>query len=182
MTQYVEGDADAFTALYGYAAPRLLSYLLRMCGARDVAEDLLQECLIKVHKARSGYTIGANPMPWFYAIAHRTFLDHARKQKRTRVRAAGAPQALPEVAAHITGARNEDYEEPRADMSSRIESALATLPASQRQAVVLTKIEGLSLADAAAIAGTTVGAMKLRVHRAYGNLRKSPGLEELLHE
>jgi len=168
MGRYVEGDSQAFSALYARIAPALLSYLVRMCGARDVAEDLLQESLFKVHRARSSYVRGAAPMPWLYAIAHRTFLDHARKQGRARVR---ATDDLPEVAAHITGTRAEDYREQDPQLVERVHAALAKLPLAQRQAVVLTKLEGLSVADAAAIAGTSVGALKVRAHRGYNQLR-----------
>ena len=50
--------------------------------------------------------------------------------------------------------------------------ALGALPTQQREAVVLTKLEGKSVAEAATIAGTTVGAMKVRAHRGYEALRK----------
>ena len=53
--------------------------------------------------------------------------------------------------------------------------ALATLPAAQREAVVLTKLDGKSFAEAAEIAGTTAGAMKVRAHRGYVALRKALG-------
>ena len=51
-------------------------------------------------------------------------------------------------------------------------AALAELPEAQRQAVMLTKLEGRSVAEAAAIAGTTPGAMKVRAHRGYEALRR----------
>ncbi|HTM22561.1 MAG TPA: sigma factor-like helix-turn-helix DNA-binding protein, partial [Kofleriaceae bacterium] len=54
--------------------------------------------------------------------------------------------------------------------------ALADLPQAQREAVVLTKLEGKSIAEAAAIAGASPGAMKVRAHRGYQALRKA--LEE----
>jgi RNA polymerase sigma-70 factor (ECF subfamily) len=53
--------------------------------------------------------------------------------------------------------------------------ALAELPVQQREAVVLTKLDGKSVAEAAEIAGTTVGAMKVRAHRGYEALRKLLG-------
>ena len=53
--------------------------------------------------------------------------------------------------------------------------ALAELPAQQREAVVLTKLDGKSVAEAAEIAGTTIGAMKVRAHRGYEALRRLLG-------
>jgi DNA-directed RNA polymerase specialized sigma24 family protein len=53
--------------------------------------------------------------------------------------------------------------------------ALASLPHNQRNALLLTKVHGRTLAEAAAITGTTVGAVKLRIHRGYTTLRKALG-------
>ena len=68
-------------------------------------------------------------------------------------------------------------DEPRVDPEPAREAleALEGLPFQQREAVVLTKLEGKSVAEAAAIAGTTVGAMKVRAHRGYEALRKLLG-------
>ncbi|MEO8552354.1 MAG: sigma factor-like helix-turn-helix DNA-binding protein, partial [Kofleriaceae bacterium] len=68
-------------------------------------------------------------------------------------------------------------DEPRADpeLAKAALAALSDLPTQQREAVVLTKLEGKSVAEAAAIAGTTVGAMKVRAHRGYEALRKLLG-------
>ena len=176
MSRYVRGDSAAFSVLYERTATALLSYLARMTGARDVAEDLLQETFIKVHRARDRYVEGAAPMPWLYAIAHRTFLDHHRKQKRSKVRAR-EPEKLPEEKAHLTGKREDQVVEQDAEAIERLHRALGTLPPKQRQAVVLTKLEGKSLAEAAEIAGTTVGALKVRVHRGTKGLRDCLGRE-----
>src|SRR5215468_263516 len=102
MTRYCEGDAGAFRALYALVAPRLLGYLLKMARERALAEDLLQQTFLKVHRARAGYVRGADPLPWIYAIAHRTFIDEARKHQRAVVRV-GEVEELPEVPAGITG-------------------------------------------------------------------------------
>src|SRR5215468_7262878 len=102
MQRYCDGDAAAFRELYALVAPRLLGYLVKMTRERALAEDLLQQTFLKVHRARAAYVRGADPMPWIYAIAHRTFLDEARRQKRAiaRVEPDGA---VPEAPAAITG-------------------------------------------------------------------------------
>jgi DNA-directed RNA polymerase specialized sigma24 family protein len=135
MARYCDGDAAAFRDLYAQVAPRLLGYLVGMARSRALAEDLVQQTFLKVHRARGAYIRGADPVPWIYAIAHRTFLDELRRVKR----------------------------------------AAAPLPAAQREAVVLTKLDGKSIAEAAEIAGTTPGAMKVRAHRGYLALRKLLG-------
>jgi RNA polymerase sigma-70 factor (ECF subfamily) len=178
MGRYCEGDREAFRALYALAAPRLYGYLLRMARSRALADDLLQLTFLKIHRARAAYVRGADPMPWFFAIAHRTFLDEARRVKRAVVRTSDEAE-LPEVAAELTGEAHGSRDEPRADLAQTQAAlaALAELPAAQRQAVVLTKLDGRSVAEAAAIAGTTVGAMKVRAHRGYEALRRALGVK-----
>ena len=176
MTRYCDGDAAAFRALYARVAPRLLAYLLRMAGTRSAAEDLLQQTFLKVHRARASYVRDAEPLPWLYAIAHRTFLDSARKKRRARVELS-REDALPEVRAHVTGRPEADVPQPRHDAAVR-DAALAALdelPTNQREALVLTKLQGKSIAEAAEITGVSRGAIKLRVHRGYVSLRKVLG-------
>ncbi len=173
MTRYCDGDAEAFRGLYREVAPRLLGYLTAMAKSRAVAEDVLQVTFLKVHRARAAYVRGADPVPWIYAIAHRTFLDEVRRKKR-----AAAPTddgTLPEAEAALSGepaAVAADREAPDPEVTRAALAALAELPAAQRQAVMLTKLEGRSVAEAAAIAGTTPGAMKVRAHRGYEALRR----------
>jgi RNA polymerase sigma-70 factor (ECF subfamily) len=171
MARYCDGEASAFRELYALVAPRLLGYLMKMARQRAVAEDLLQQTFLKVHRARAAYVRGADPLPWIYAIAHRTFLDEARKGQRSKISVAGDGE-LPEIKAGLTGEADDRRDEPADPEAVRAAlDALAELPAQQREAVVLVKLDGKTVAEAAEIAGTTVGAMKVRAHRGYEALR-----------
>ena len=182
MARYCDGDAGAFRDLHALVAPRLFGYLLHMARSRAVAEDLLQQTFLKVHRARAAYVRGADPLPWIYAIAHRTFLDEARRQKRQIWQVArDAETGVPDIAAAITGQSQADADAaaPRHDpeLARAALAALDTLPPQQREAVVLTKLDGKSIAEAAEIAGTSPGAMKVRAHRGYVALRRALGGE-----
>jgi len=176
LRRFQEGDVRAFGELYGLVAPRLRGYLTRLTRNRPVADDLLQQTFLKVHRARGAYVRGADPLPWIYSIAHRTFIDDARKNKRAIVRV-GGDDALPEVPAGLDGETTDRRDESRVDpeLARAALDALDQLPDAQREAVVLTKLDGKSVAEAAEIAGTTVGAMKVRAHRGYEALRKLLG-------
>jgi RNA polymerase sigma-70 factor (ECF subfamily) len=176
MQRYCDGHAGAFRELYALVAPRLLGYLLKMTRERALADDLLQQTFLKVHRARGAYVRGADPVPWIYAIAHRTFIDETRRARRAVVRV-GEAEELPEVPAGLTGESDDRRDEVRGDpeLVTAALDALAELPAQQREAVVLTKLDGKSVAEAAEIAGTTVGAMKVRAHRGYEALRRLLG-------
>jgi RNA polymerase sigma-70 factor (ECF subfamily) len=146
-----------------------------MTRDRAIADDLLQQTFLKVHRARGAWVPGADPTPWIYAIAHRTFLDEARRVSRAVVRV-GKDDELPDVKASIDGgAEGSADPAPDPDKTRAALAALESLPPQQREAVVLTKLDGKSIAEAAAIAGTTPGAMKVRAHRGYVALRKALG-------
>ena len=175
MSKYCDGDASAFRELYGLIAPRLYGYLVKMARDRSLADDLLQLTFMKVHRSRGAYIRGADPLPWIYAIAHRTFIDDARRLKRTSVRIVDADD-LPAPHADLdgkTGDEREEYVDPA--LISAALDALADLPDLQREAVVLMKLDGKTVAEAAEIAGATVGAMRVRAHRGYEALREALG-------
>ncbi len=182
MARYCRGDAAAFHRLYALLAPRILAYLTGLLGDKAAAEDTLQLTFLKVHEARASYVLGANPIPWIYTIAHRTSLDEIRKRKRSRVRLSSDGELAAEPAAHITGVAADANPDPadRSDPSvaAGALAALAKLPENQRQALILTKVHGRSIADAAMITGSTPGAIKQRAHRAYVTLRERLGGKE----
>src|SRR5512147_2650466 len=134
MQRYCDGDAGAFRELYAHVAPRLLGYLVKMTRERALADDLLQQTFMKVHRARAAYVRGADPLPWIYAIAHRTFIDEARKAKRAIVRV--GDDELPEIAADLRGESADRRDEPRVEpeLARAALEALAELPAQQREA------------------------------------------------
>ena len=176
MERYAAGDDSAFAAVYDAIAPRLYGYLVRQTRDRARAEDLLQQTMLHMHRARSRFIPGAEVTPWAFAIARRLLLDGLRRGRREVVTANDDPDDGPSP-------------EPQAEqvvqaieLAARVERVLAGIPASQRVAFELIKNEGLSVAEAAQVLGTTVAAVKLRAHRAYEALRSalgegSPGLE-----
>jgi RNA polymerase sigma-70 factor (ECF subfamily) len=175
MEAFLAGDTRAFEALYRRLAPRVVGYLRVMSGNAGLAEDLAQTTFLKVHRARDTWQRGAQVEPWVFAIARRTFLDHRRREKRAResLSADGTlPEPMPEGIEPLHGFDRLDDQQTLV-----IQKRLAALPEPQREALVLLKIEGLSTAEAAAVAGTTQGAIKLRAHRAYESLRQALGVK-----
>jgi len=163
MERYVDGDAEAFEYLYRQVSPNLMGYLLRLTRNRERAEDLLQITFSKIHRARGSYLKGAPVLPWILAIARRSFLDE-RRSANVRTEDLSSDGSLPEP-------QSEEHALP-AELSDALEIALGRLPETYREAIVLTKITGLSVAEAASVLGATETAVKLRVHRGYNQLRK----------
>lgn len=163
MERYVDGDEVAFDLLYQRSSSRLFGYLLRLTRSRERAEDLLQVTYSKVHRARGSYLRGAPVMPWFIAIARRSFLDERRAAK-VRKEDLSSDGSLPEPSSVSSDVGN--------DVADALERALDSLPEAYREAIVLTKLTGLSLAEASEVLGATPTALKLRVHRGYVKLRE----------
>ena len=181
MERYAGGDSAAFAQVYDALAPRLYGYLLRQTRDRARSEDLLQQTMLHIHRARERFIAGAEVRPWAFAIARRLLVDDIRRGRRVVLSDDGDPDP----------GRSE---EPMADevvqaseLAVRIQAILAKLPTSQRAAFELIKQEGLTVAEAAQVLGTTVAAVKLRAHRAYEALRaalgeSTPGSREVTRE
>jgi RNA polymerase sigma-70 factor (ECF subfamily) len=172
MKRYQRADGDAVEELVRRVSPPLLRYFgaLQVGGRTDPegAKDLLQECWIKIHRSRHTYRESEPVMPWIYAIARHTRLDAYRKRRRMETREI-LVASLPEVA--YQGA-------PEAGRGAGdIEHLIANLPESQREALVMLKVSGMSLEEVAKATSSTVGAVKQRVHRAYETLREAFGKE-----
>jgi RNA polymerase sigma-70 factor (ECF subfamily) len=169
MDRYAAGDDAAFALVYDELAPRLFGYLLRQTRDRARAEDLLQQTLLHMHRARGRFIPGAEVRPWAFAIARRLLVDSVRRAKFEMLSDDGEPDPGPSAAAAA------DQVVHTREILARIDQALGDLPVSQRSAFELLKLEGLSVAEAAEVLGTTVAAVKLRAHRAYEALRGSLG-------
>jgi RNA polymerase sigma-70 factor, ECF subfamily len=171
MGRYCDGDGKAFHRLYTLIGPKILAYLVGLTSDRALAADVLQQTFLKLHQARPSYVRGANPVPWIYTIAHRCCLDELRKRKVARVRLTADGELPAEPRATLAGGPEHAAEDDAAN--HRISLAdLDCLPQNQKEALILTKVHGRSLAEAAMITGSTPGAVKQRAHRAYLTLRE----------
>jgi RNA polymerase sigma-70 factor, ECF subfamily len=163
MARYQEGDSTAATALVHRVSPRLHRYFLAQLASRRHADDLLQETWLRIHEARNTYRPGEPLLPWLYAIARYTRVDHYRKTGRTEFRELQVEE-LPEVAAPMAG--REDAAVPD------LETLLAALPESQREVVAMLKLTEMSIEEVARATSSSVGSVKQKAHRAYEKLRQ----------
>ncbi len=169
MERYAAGDDSAFAAVYDKIAPRLYGYLLRQTRERARAEDLVQQTMLHIHRARTRFIPGAEVTPWAFAIARRLLLDGVRRARREV-----APSEDDPDSALASADAADDMVQAR-ELAAHIAAVLAKLPESQRVAFELLKQEGLTVAEAAEVLGTTAAAVKLRAHRAYDALRAALG-------
>jgi RNA polymerase sigma-70 factor (ECF subfamily) len=165
MARYAAGEDAAFGELYDALAPLVYQYLLARVRNRALAEDLLQQSFLHVHRARASFIPGAAVRPWLFAIARRLMIDAARRRRLEDEHLLTQQLREPSLAAA------PDQELAAAQLAARVQATLDELPESQRAAYTLTKRDGLSVAEAAARLAVTVTAIKLRTHRALEALR-----------
>lgn len=168
MLRYALGDNSAFRDVYAQLAPRLHGFCVRLCTGSAEADDLLQETLLKLHRSRAAYRPEANPLHWAFAIARCAYIDRLRRRK---VR----PEVLDTGANAI--ATKADNSEPEAELRAAqlrelVRSVLLAQPEAARTSYILVRLEGVSVADAAAILSASGDAIKQRVHRVALALRE----------
>lgn len=164
MEAFLDGDARAFERLYRELAPRVLGVMVHLSGDVTLAEDLTQAAFLKLYRSRAAYQRGMLVRPWLFAIARNTFIDQ-RRHLRRRPECLSADGELPEPDLELNPARDREA-------SSGLYDLLKDLPEQQRSALVLRKVHGLSVAEAAGLCGTSPASIKMRVQRAYQNLRE----------
>jgi len=176
MERYARGENQAFSELYDSLGPRLRRYLLRASRDPDRADDLLQQTMLQIHRARGRFIVGAEVLPWAFAIARRLLIDSVRRRKSERSNISletGGHEAGPVDAA--ADQRDADELIDLGRLARAVEVELERLPESHRAAFELIKHEGLSIREAAEVLGATPNAVKLRAHRAYAALRSALG-------
>ena len=157
-------DPAVFRAFYDDALPRVYGYFLhRTGGSVPIAEDLTQETfLAAVAELRKGRRVEA-PIPWVFGIARHKLIHHYRRQERIE-------HALPDEDLLADEATTAETDGPARE---RTIAALAALPASQRAALVLRHLEGLSVPEIAAALGKSVEAVESLLARGRATFRRA---------
>lgn len=156
------GDEVAYRDCLLRIAARLRSFLRRrMRSLPDDVEDLVQETLLALHTQRGTYDPTMPVSAWVLAIARHKLVDLWRRRGRHDA----LHDPLDDVAESLLTA---DALEGSAHRD--LDQLLQTLPQAQRVAIVLTKIQGLSVAEAAQRTGASESAIKVQVHRGLKRL------------
>ncbi len=156
------GDAGAFDAIHAEYNGRLFSFLARLSRRREIAEDLLDETWLRFvdrsHKLKPDTRLG----PFLFTVARNLHVSYCRSRMLEDSLTADTiglwPLGTPRLSPFESIIANET--------GRRIEEALASLPAAQREALLLVAVEGMKAAEAAGICGIAPEAMRQRISRA----------------
>jgi RNA polymerase sigma factor (sigma-70 family) len=150
----LDGDADAHAALLRALVPLLRSFFgRRLRGAADDVEDLVQETLMAIHTRRVTYDRDRPFAAWAFAVARYKMIDHFR-----RIRHTVSIEGIEDI---LIAEGFEDACAARMD----IDRLLGGISPKQARAIRQTKVDGLSIAEAAQAGGMSEADVKVSVHR-----------------
>lgn len=163
MRQVRVGRTAALATLFERHHARLYRYCQRMTGNRAAAEDLVQDVFMKMLKYKATFKDDSEFVPWMFGIARNACLGHLRRSASDGSRANLVDSAAVEAIAD---------DEPDHVQCELVRRALLELPAERREVLVLSRYEFKTYEEIAVALDCSVGAVKVRVHRAIKQLRE----------
>lgn len=162
IDRVLAGDQDAFSILIGRYSDPLYRHAVGMTGSPDDAADILQNSFIKAYQ-HLGEVRGRFDA-WVFRIVANGCKDWLKNIRRTHLSYEEDDQP--------SGYETPEEELDRGELRGDLDSALGLLPPSLREAFVMKHVEGRSYEEMAELLETSVGALKMRVHRAREALQK----------
>jgi RNA polymerase sigma-70 factor (ECF subfamily) len=156
------GDPASFDSAFARYRPRVYSFLVRLSRRRDLAEDLLQETFVRLARHAGRLAPDTRLASWLFKVARNLWVSHCRT--------AAALGQLEDVLAETEPPRGPTpFEELAAnELQRRLERAVAALPPTYREAILLVGVAELTPAEAAAILEISPEALRQRLSRARG--------------
>lgn len=159
-----EDRGQALELLYGAYKGRIYSFLLRLVGDPDTADDVTQETFTKAFRALDGLGREHRILPWLYRIASNAAIDHLRRRKRFTWLRMGKLEGTFEEP-HVA---DEHGQVPERE---HVQAVLRSLPTENAVALLLHAVEGYSYLEIAEIQGCTMTAVRSRIARARSAFR-----------
>lgn len=162
------GDYSPAGEIFDRYSPRIYNFAYRFLKNSEAAEDATQEVFVKMLKYANQFQGDAKLSTWLFSITANLCRDHLRKADNKTKESEETLLSLPatgEIAADEAMEKRQDAE--------RVREALGLLTPEQREAILLSRYQGLSYAEIAKIAGCSEGAVKTRVFRAMETLKKA---------
>jgi RNA polymerase sigma-70 factor (ECF subfamily) len=162
------GDFSPASEIYDRYSGRIYNFAFRFLRNAEAAEDATQEVFVKMLKHANQFNGDAKLSTWLFSITANWCRDYLRKADNKVKESDDVLVTLPSPSELAPDRALEQRENEQ-----RIRRALATLTPEQREAILLSRYQGLSYAEIAQIAGCSEGAVKTRVFRAMETLKKT---------
>lgn len=154
-----ESQGQAIEALYSAYKSRIYTFILRLLGEPEVADDITQDVFTKAYQALETLTKDHKVLPWLYRIAHNAAIDHTRRRKRIKwlpVSGLLGTREEPEVTGGQSAVPERD----------QVRAILKDMPVESVTALLLHALEGYTYREIAEIQGSTLPAVRSRIARA----------------
>ncbi len=155
-----------FPTIYDTYQPKIRRYLIRLVGESE-ADDLTQEVFVKVNNSLAEFREEASLSTWVYRIATNSALDKLRSPAFHR----SEPQIEDDDSGTSGKQPSAEQQVVRKQMDECLQSYMDRLPETQRTVFLLSELEGLKNKEIADILGISLGAVKIRLHRAKESLK-----------
>ena len=167
MRRTQAGDQDAYAALLVRLTTVTRQFARARIGGVPWLDDVVQETLVTVHRARHTYDASRPFAPWFYSIASSRLIDVLRRERRVQGREIAGDE-LPENSGSAGSTRDA------IDVDA-IRAAVRSLPVRQRDVIEGLKFRDQSVRDVAGRLGMSESAVKVTAHRGYQTLKRLLG-------
>jgi RNA polymerase sigma-70 factor (ECF subfamily) len=162
MIRYQSGSLEAFQEMYAQLAPGVRRYLLHLVRGSEIADDLLQETFLQMHRSRAAYNPEYAVKPWVFGLARNVFLMN-RREARQWTKVHESREDLPEYPVLPEAERLGSQDE--------IRRGIACLSADQAEALLLHHEWGFSFEEIAGMLGISAAAARARASRGMADLR-----------
>jgi RNA polymerase sigma-70 factor (ECF subfamily) len=177
MLAYQKGEVRAFEILLTRHRRPIFNFILRFVGARDIAEDLLQETFLRVIKGAANYKRKAKFTTWLYTIARNLCVDQSRRQKHRRAQSLDAPisREVDSGGTLLDVIADEQIPSDRKAVSQQLHKtlhrAIATLSEEQREVFLMREFLDMPFKQIAEVVGAEENTVKSRMRYALEKLR-----------
>jgi len=169
LLRAIDGDSEAFSKLMEAHEHRMYAVAFRMCGNREDAQDCLQESMLRIYRAISGFKGQSSFSTWIYRITINTCLDELRRRKMRKT--TSLDNLLDTGWSPSDSMDTPENNSIRMEQRRMIEQAISSLPDDMRAAIVLRDIQGFPYETIASALDTNVGTIKSRISRGREKLR-----------
>lgn len=166
MAAAQDGNQADYARLLKEIVPLVRAVAAHHHRASDRVDDVVQDVLLTIHRVRHTYDPARPFMPWLIAVARRRSIDALRRRIRT-----DAVEVHDETSYETFADPLANREAEGREAAEILAGAIAALPRGQREALELVKLREMSLIEASAASGQSVGGLKVNVHRAIKALR-----------
>ena len=166
----VAGDEGALAALYDRYSGMLFAMLVRTLRDPQAAEEILQDLFLQLWRGAARFDATRGSLPaWLMVIGRNRALSRLRTREHREI-----PEDIEAFPANaVPSSVNLEDDAERSLLMEKLRSAMATLPAEQREAVELAYFEGMTQTEIAARTGSPLGTVKSRVRSAMQSLKQA---------